>query len=151
MKATFVQLALTVLLVSGTVAYATLQGDGSREPARTAAAAKHGRLLKTSGRLEGLYPGAERNLRVRVHNLHRHAVRLRWVKATIGDASPSCSRHNLEVDTARPTGVRIRPRSTRVLRMQVRMLTSTPETCQGARWPLRFEAKGRGHGRGVDR
>jgi hypothetical protein len=151
MKATGVQLALTALLVSGTVAYATLQGDGSREPARAASAAKHGRLLKTSGRLAGLYPGAERNLPVRVHNLHRHAVRLRWVKARIGDASPSCSRQNLEVDTARPTGIRMRPRSKRVLRMKVRMLTSTPEACQGARWPLRFEAKARGHGRGADR
>jgi hypothetical protein len=133
-----------LVLVSGTIAYATLSKDGAAESPRAAVAAgKSPPRLKASGKVTGLYPGAVRTMKVRIRNRYADPIRLGYVKTKARDASPGCTSQNLAVTPRKRTRKVIPARRFRAVRVRVEMAPSAAPDCQGARFPLRFVVRGR--------
>jgi|SRR5918996_136130 hypothetical protein len=148
MRLKVVQLAVAVGLASGATAFAALSADSDRDTGGVRApSAADGPDLIARGKLEGLYPGAVERLRVHVRNTTGRPVKLSWVRTKVLDASPECSRRNLEVRhrrrPRRPHPWIGRRHSTRTVKVRAKLLASAPDACQGARWPLRFALRER--------
>jgi hypothetical protein len=134
-------LALAVVLASGASAHGALATTQSDRAAREAVAGgESSSSLRVSGHVTGLYPGASKLMRVSVRNGLGHPVELRWVRATVLDAGPDCSRENLVAQRNR-NHLPIEPHRTRALRMRIGMRSGASNACQGATFPLRFRAQ----------
>jgi hypothetical protein len=134
-------LALAVVLASGASAHGALAATQPDRPVRGAVAGgESSSSLLVSGHVTGLYPGASKLMRVSVRNGLGHAVELRWVRATVLDAGPECSRENLVAQPNRQH-VPIEPHRTRALRLRISMRSRASNACQGATFPLRFRAQ----------
>ena len=99
------------------------------------------RSFKLAGSVGGLYPGGLGTLSVAVRNPYRRHLRLVSLRVGVRDAGPECRASNLRVVPFRGF-LDVRPRRTRVVRLVVRMVRSAGDGCRGARFPLRFTAKG---------
>jgi hypothetical protein len=99
------------------------------------------RTFRLTGGASGLYPGAVGHVAVTVRNPYRRHLRVGSLRVRVLDAGPACRASNLLVKPFRGL-VDVRPRRARVLRVFVRMAPSAGEGCRGARFPLRFSAKG---------
>jgi hypothetical protein len=135
-------LGLALVLVSGTVAFATLSEDRVAEERGALAAGKGTPHLKARGKVADLYPGAAKTMKVRVRNGYGDRVRLFYLRTKAGDASPECTRHNLSIKRKTRTAKVIPAHRQRKVRVAVTMLPAAPEACQGLRFPLRFVVKG---------
>lgn len=131
------------MLVSSTIAYATLSTDRAAEHPRAAlASGKSAPRLKARGKVTGLYPGAVKQMRIRITNKDRDPVKLRFVKTKARDASTGCTSDNIAVTREQRTHTVVPARSSRGVRITVQMLPSAVDACQGARFPLRFRVRG---------
>jgi hypothetical protein len=144
MRANAIRLSVALVLVSCTVAFASLSGDAGGLAAGSRDAPGNDPQLRAHARIGGLYPGAVKTMNVRVRNGYASRVRLTWIKTHAQNASPGCSHRNLRVERLRRTAIKIPSHARRRLPINVRMVGSAPDTCQGARFPLRFELEGRG-------
>jgi hypothetical protein len=82
--------------------------------------------FRITGSATGLYPGGVGTLTLRVR---------------VRDASRGCRASNLAIHRFRGF-VDIRPRRTATLRLIARLSPRAPVACTGARFPLRFAARG---------
>jgi hypothetical protein len=138
------RLGIALVLISGTVAFASLSADGQRAEAPAAKAAGKGAPhIRARGKVNGLYPGAVKKMRVRIRNRFPDPVRLRYVRTKARDAGPGCGMENLVVPAKRRTRARIRPHSRRTVKVKVKMVADAADACQGARFPLRFRVRGK--------
>ena len=94
-----------------------------------------------SAQVTGLFPNATLTAAVRVHNPQPFRLSVQTASVTVGDASPECPSTNL---TARPFAgaVMVPSRGDAALPIELHMLASAPDTCQGASFPLTFAATG---------
>jgi hypothetical protein len=136
MSANRASLAIAAALLLGAGAVGALAAAHGGAPKQGAAS------LHVSGHIAGLYPGASRQMRVRVRNGSDHPVRLRLVRARVQSASPFCRRSNLIVRRSRRR-LRIPAYRNRWIRLRVTMPSTAPDGCQGATFRLRFRAVGR--------
>ena len=139
-----IQLALAVTLMGAAIAYAAdlgpLAGSGSE---RSRAHERWAPEVEIRGHVTGLYPGARKRIRLRVHSGYSRDVSLRDVRTRVLDASPGCAARNLSV-RRNENPRRIPARRVIQVRVLVRLRMSAPDACQAARWPLRFSGRVKG-------
>ncbi len=97
--------------------------------------------FRVSGSVSGLFPGARRLMNVKVRNPYRRPLLVLSLSAQVRRARRLCTGSNVDVRPFRGR-VPIRPRRTRVIRLRVEMQPTVAEECKGARFPLRFRARG---------
>jgi hypothetical protein len=90
-----------------------------------------------SGHVDGLFPGAELALPVRIRNPYRRRIRVVSVRASVGPSGRPCPMRNVQVSSFRGSLVVAAHRS-RWISLRVRMLRSAASACQGEVFPLRF-------------
>jgi hypothetical protein len=96
-------------------------------------------VFRVQGRVAGLYPGAMKQMRVRIRNPHPFPIRVRTLKVRALDASVGCRASTLRIARAKvkepvPAGRTLK------VRVPVRMRRAAPSACMGARYPIRFSA-----------
>jgi hypothetical protein len=96
--------------------------------------------MHLSGRVRGLFPGASKQMRVIVRNPTLVRIVLMRVRARAQDV-PGCPGSYVRIRPYRGTRP-VPPRGRIVIRMRVRLSPVTPDTCQRARLPIRFRARG---------
>jgi hypothetical protein len=145
MNARTVQLALVAALLAATVAYAAERGPlGAGSAERSQAHGPPHATVKARGHVGGLYPGADRRMRVTVGNRDSRPARLHRFRTRVGNANPVCTDGYLRVRQVKHPQRRIGPHRSILIRVRVRVRPSAPDACQNARWPLRFRARLRG-------
>ena len=135
------RLALAIVLASVAAASASIAGVGGGGGGDAGAPAKHRAHVRVHGKVGGLYPGAQKKLRVHVRNTARNEM---WVKALhtdVGDASTSCTSDYLDVKQKEGGHRHVPPRSHRRIKLKVRLASATPDACQGAQWPLDYRVR----------
>ncbi len=90
-----------------------------------------------TGAVDGLYPGADMTLDVRITNPHPFWIRVTSVAVTARDAGPACPASVLELRDSQ-AAVDIPPGATGRLPLEIRMDPGAPDACQGATWTLEF-------------
>ena len=97
--------------------------------------------FELTGDVTGIYPNATVVAPVRVHNSEQYALTVESTQVLIGDAAAGCDASNL---TARAVGppVVVAAGGVANIPIQVHMLASAPDACQGATFPLTFVAEG---------
>ena len=97
--------------------------------------------FELTGDVTGIYPNATVVAPVRVHNSEQYTLTVESTQVLIGDAAAGCDAANL---TARAVGppVVVAAGGVANIPIQVHMLASAPDTCQGATFPLTFVAEG---------
>ena len=139
-------LALVASLALGVVAHAELWGGPNAGPAARQVPSG----LRGHGQASGFYPGGREPVWVHVRNPFHHRLRVRWIRTSVGDASPGCSADNLVARRSRGLRelaggnwrhVRIPARQWRRVRVRTRMRARAPDACQGVSFPLRFRIK----------
>ena len=106
--------------------------DGGQRPAA-------GPALRLSGSAVGLFPGGTTRLRVTVQNRRAFAVVVRRVSVGVRHARRGCRARTVSVRPFRGR-LLVRPRARRVVVLRISMARNAPNTCRGARFPLRFRA-----------
>lgn len=142
-KSLLLNTAVAVALLAGAVAVAAETGMivTERPPEATPSALERPTpKIKVQGRVRGLFPGVTKKMEVGVHNRFARPMRLLSVRSRPQGASAECTRPNLRIERFR--GLRRIPphRRTRVW-VEVTMAPSAPDSCQGARFPIKFRAK----------
>lgn len=133
-------LVVVVALALGATTYAAVTRSGS-----SAAKAKPRHALAVSARVSGLlYPGSTRPLRLRVKNLLPRKVKALAVQVKVGKPTGRCPTWavvggRFAVRVTLPRG------ATRTVWASLRMLPSSPNSCQGAQIPLSFSMTLDGH------
>lgn len=114
--------------------------DGSWSPGD--AATGRAPVLRVSGHVRGLYPGARKRFRVRVRNLGGRDLVLGEVLTEVGDAGPECGGENVRI--SEPELERAVPaRGSARVRLRAAMARDAPDACQRARFPLEFSVSAR--------
>jgi hypothetical protein len=133
-----------MLIVAATliaaVAIANAAGDGGSRAPRSDSSIAFGSTLRMSGDVDGLYPGADLPVPVRIDNVRTRPVRVRSIRVEVGDAAPDCRSGYLRVRSGRGR-VRVPARSTRRVRLRARMSPRATDACQGRSFPLTFRAR----------
>jgi hypothetical protein len=129
------------------VAFALLLAIGAAAPSsafamttgRTSARLEAAPTFTLSAQVSGLYPNATLMAGVRVDNPQSYAISVRTASVTVGDANAGCTSANL---TTSPFGgaVDVAANGSGTVPIRLHMLTSAPDACQGASFPLSFEA-----------
>jgi len=121
---------------------------GSKRDSKTqsriqATAANDQRSFEIAGEIDGLYPGANVPLNVRVTNPHRNPLRVRSVDVEVRDSDRAgCGREWVRPGRDATISTLVPPRSTASVSFPVSMLDDAPEICQGATWVLAFSGTG---------
>ena len=142
-KSLLLNTALAVTLLAGAVAVAAETGVIVTERPPSAASSVAERPtpeIEVKGNVKGLYPGAEKSMKVRVFNRLAKPVVLVSVRARVGNANHACTRENLRVTRfkdSRPIKAMGRAR----VRVSATMQPGAPDACQGARFPIAFRAR----------
>jgi hypothetical protein len=145
MRPRVIQLALVAALLAAAVAYAAERGPfGSGSVDRSQARGQAHSTVKARGHVVGLYPRADRRMRVTVRNRDSRPARLRRFRTRVGNANPVCTDDYLRVRQLKRPQRRIGPRRSILIRVRVRVRPSAPDACQNARWPLQFRSTLRG-------
>jgi hypothetical protein len=92
------------------------------------------------GRILGLYPGKRGTLTLRLVNANRFAIRVTSVHVRVANANRACTSWYLLVDDFAGS-VRVAARSSRRLRLDVRMRRAAPDACKGATFRLSYRGK----------
>ena len=125
-------IALTVVLLVSTPVMV------AHDPAAAAGPAPDFTLSAT---IVGLYPGADLDRAVTVHNPMPFAIAVRSASAVVGDASSTCPATNLH---AAPFAgdVVVAAHATGTVPVRMHMAATASDACQGATFPLTFTAYG---------
>ena len=91
----------------------------------------------------GLFPGKKRPLRVRITNHSRFAIKVTRIRVRVKPdrTHPSCPPQDYVRKTRLRRPVRVARRSSRRVRLAIRMLYKAPDACQGAAFPLRLRGR----------
>ena len=137
-----IAIGLAILALGGQALAAA--GDDDRAPSGEGPAAVRelARGFSISGHVEGLYPGAQASLRLRVRNHHRFPIVIRSITVTAADAASGCNAASLQVSGFRGRRV-VRARRAKRIRVPISMLADAADECQNARFPLTFRGKAR--------
>jgi hypothetical protein len=90
-----------------------------------------------TGEVDGLYPGADLTLDVRITNPQPFWIRVTSVAVRARDAGPGCPASMLDLRDSQ-AAVNIPPGATGRLPLGIRMDPGAPDACQGASWTLEF-------------
>jgi hypothetical protein len=93
--------------------------------------------FQIAGEVDGLYPGADATLEVRLTNPHPFAIRVISTTVTVLDAGSACPASMLEIGDLQ-SAVVVPPGGTGSVPLDVRMSAQASDACQGATWPLVF-------------
>ncbi len=93
----------------------------------------------------GLFPGADLGAPVTARNPQPYALIVKTASVSISDAGPGCAASNVTVqsfsgDVTVPAG------GSATIPVRIQMSPSAPDACQGATFPLQFQARGEGIG-----
>jgi hypothetical protein len=94
-------------------------------------------VFELSGSVEGLYPGADLELPVKVENPARFAVRLLTLDVSVADSAPTCLASEIVVG-AYAGGVEVPALGEVVVELPIMMRPSAPDACQGATFSLTY-------------
>ena len=97
--------------------------------------------FELTGDVTGIYPNATVVAPVRVHNSEQYALTVERTQVLIGDAAAGCDAANLTATAVGPPVV-VAAGGVANIPIQVHMLASAPDACQGATFPLTFVAEG---------
>ena len=127
--------ALALLLCAAALAYANLKGSGEafERPKKREA-------LTLSGSVDNLQPGVPTVLTVNVRNNLRKRVKVRSLKLAVDDANEACPRTMLQTAPVR-VRTALKPRRTRSIPVTVTLLSTAPDECQDASFPIRYSAR----------
>jgi hypothetical protein len=123
-------IAASLLTLVGLLAAVPASGGGQRSAVK----------FRLAGSVGGLYPGARRLMRVKIHNPYRRPIRVVSVTAKVKGGARYCTGANVDVRPFRGRVVIPRRRS-RVVRLRVQMQPTAAQECSGARFPLLFRAR----------
>ena len=102
------------------------------------AATDHDFVLSADFR--GLYPNADVVVPVSVYNPQRYDLAVHAATAIVSDAVPRCPATNVIAQSF--SGDLVVPsHTTSIVPVRMQMLASAPDTCQGAVFPLTFDAR----------
>ncbi len=138
-KARYAIVALALAFAAAAYGALGSVGDnrgGARQ--RHHATASAASVLRASGHVRGLYPGARKGLHVKLRNRSSRWVIVRAIRADVKNGAPGCSRDNLSTQPKELAYPRVPPRKTRRIGLRIRMWPGAPDACQGVRFPLRF-------------
>jgi hypothetical protein len=134
-------------------AHAVVPSHGSTPTTHGHAPAPHGHVpapppapshptatFTLSGSVTGLYPGATRDLTVRITNPGNVALRVTSVRVTVRDASAACRASNL-VAWSYSGRAYVARHGTASVTVPVRMVPTALDACQNATFPLVFHAE----------
>jgi hypothetical protein len=141
MRSIWIYLVCVAALASAGAAYAALSAGGGDRPATASAASSKMPRVKIKGYVEYLYPGAKVRLQLTLRNRSPQRVRVNWVKARVGDASPDCTAANLSVPKRTRLKLKIKPQHRKGVAMWATLADHTPVGCEGAAFPLSYTAK----------
>ena len=141
MRSIWIYLVCVAALASAGAAYAALTTGGRERPATASAASSKAPRVKIKGYVEYLYPGARVRLQLTLRNRSPQPVRIRWVTAQVGDASPDCPAASLSVPTRTGLKLKIKPQRRKGVAMWATLAGDAPRGCQGATFPLSYAAK----------
>lgn len=113
---------------------AVLAARGGQRPPRPPAIS-----LTVSGDIDGLFPGADLTIPVRITNPYRFAIRVASVDVDVANASPSCPGSVLTTGTPL-VGSSIAGAGSAVIEVPVAMSSGAPDACQGAVFALSYTA-----------
>lgn len=143
-KSLLLNTALAVALLAGAVAVAAETGMITLErPDGSSAVERSAQKIQVRGKVKDLYPGVTKTMKVRVYNGFPRKVTLVSVRAKVGDASPGCTRQNVRVKRFRGRNP-IRAYGQTRVKVKVTLQSTSPDACQGARFPIKFKAKATG-------
>ncbi len=130
--------SVALVLVGGHADEASGPVEAQTSPVATAA-------FSVNGRAVGLFPGASRALRIRVVNPYRFAIKVTSLSVRVKPdlARRACPPRSYIRVSKLARGLRVPRRSSRRTSLRVRMLASAPDSCRGARFPLRLSATAR--------
>jgi hypothetical protein len=143
-KTLIVQATVAAALLSGAIAVAAETGvitdDGPAHSARPSIGRGPTEKIRVHGKVRGLYPGAVKQMRVRVRNRFPERVRLVSVRGWDSSANATCTKAYVRA-TRFQGRVPIKPGKRVTIRMRVAMRADAPDSCQGAQFPIRFRAR----------
>lgn len=130
-------LALVALMAAATAGYAAL---GGAHRAAAPRAAIEPSPVKVTGDISGLSPGMTALMPIRVRNLTDGPVRLQWVRTNVRQPDVDCDPANLHTEQITPR--RLIPARARIdLVVPVTLDADAGDSCQGARFPLRYRTR----------
>jgi hypothetical protein len=94
-----------------------------------------------SGSVEGLFPGRTVDLGVTVQNPQSLRLTVNTADVSVGDASTACLAANLSAQGFAGS-VTVGPHGTTTIPVELQLLDTAPDGCQGAAFPLTFHATG---------
>jgi hypothetical protein len=132
------------LLFGSEVAAMRATKRSSQSQATKQTAARQGlRPFAIEGEIEGLYPGAQVPLNIRVTNPHHDFLRVRSIDVEVQDSDLSgCRREWIRPGRNVTISTLVPPKSTSFLSYPVGMVDGAPAVCQGATWALNFSGTG---------
>lgn len=116
-------------------------GESAQREAGTAGQAGTGSLegLSVSGSVVGLFPGRDADLILRLDNRGDQPVTVTAVRITASGAGPGCAADNLVIGDFGPAR-RVEQGQALETAVPIRLVADAPDLCQGARFPLDYEA-----------
>lgn len=126
---------------------AIVAGTGLAIAATDAAgpADEQGAPLTLTGTVDGLTPGAARDLPVTIANPNAKPLAITTIATFVSTGAPGCPTSELAVGDLRAP-VTVAGDAIAVVRLPVRLSGDAPDACQGAVFALRFSTTGRGEG-----
>ncbi|HEV2372380.1 MAG TPA: hypothetical protein VGS19_09430 [Streptosporangiaceae bacterium] len=125
----------------GRIDHIALSGRGTASgPAKPGPSAVSNAAFTISGKVGGLYPGAQRHLTLTVTNHQLYAIVVTSLTTTVSAASAACGASNLTV--ASFSGQLSVPANGKAsTTVQVSMAHSAPNACQGAVFRLHYSGQ----------
>jgi hypothetical protein len=142
---TAARVALALTMFGASIAFAIAAERRSVAPASAPVDTIEARghpSVRVTGHAHGLFPGKVGTLHVTLRNESPYPIWVVRVSARVEDAGPGCSGSVLRVSPRR-AHLRIRPHGRIRTVLRVRMLPTSPDACQGARFPISFRARTR--------
>lgn len=96
--------------------------------------------IAITGKVNGLYPGASKRIRLKLKNNSRSAVVVKSVRARVKSPGAGCPARALQAKRMR-VRLRVPGRRSRHLRYPIRMRPSAVVACEGKRFKLRYRAR----------
>ena len=96
--------------------------------------------VRVTGNVENLFPGVTTLLPIQVRNRTDGPVRLRWVRAIVGQPTPGCDPGYLRTERINPRR-RIPARGRINLEMPIMLSNEAPDGCQDAIFPFLYRTR----------
>jgi hypothetical protein len=129
---------LLAAALTGPMAPRSEAGDAGGDPAQTEGPDS---LFRIRGHVKGMYPGRHRRLVVQISNPQGRAIVVTSITARVRRAVRGCRGSNIRM--RRFSGAKLVPAWGHAkVRLRVRMLSTAPDACEGARFPMAFSGVG---------